>query len=69
VAHIKIDKKRCKGCQLCIAFCPKKNLKVDSELNDAGIFPAVVISEKDCTGCGFCYVVCPDVCITIENEQ
>ena len=67
MAKIKLDKKRCKGCQLCVFYCPKKNIKADTQLNEAGIFPAVVVSEDSCSGCGICYLVCPDVCITIEE--
>jgi 2-oxoglutarate ferredoxin oxidoreductase subunit delta len=68
MAKVKIDRKRCKGCRLCIVFCPKKNIKLDDRMNDAGVFPAVVVVEDDCTGCGMCYVMCPDVCIEIEKE-
>jgi 2-oxoglutarate ferredoxin oxidoreductase subunit delta len=66
MSNIKINRKRCKGCQLCIVYCPKKNIKIDTVINEAGIFPAVVIAEEDCTGCGFCYLMCPDACIEIE---
>ena len=38
----KINKKRCKGCQLCIIYCLKKNLRPDTVLNEAGIFPEVI---------------------------
>jgi 2-oxoglutarate ferredoxin oxidoreductase subunit delta len=68
MAKVKIDRKRCKGCRLCIVFCPQKNIKLDDKLNEAGIFPAAVVVEDDCTGCGMCYVMCPDVCIEIEKE-
>jgi len=67
MAKIKIDRKRCKGCQLCVVFCPKKNIKVDAKLNEAGIFPAVLICEEECTGCGMCFLMCPDTCIEIEG--
>ncbi len=67
MAKLKINKKRCKGCQLCIIFCPKKNIKLDTALNESGIYPAVVIAEENCTGCGMCYVMGPDVCIEIEG--
>jgi len=68
MAKIKINSKKCKGCQLCIAFCPKKNLKLDTKLGDAGIFPVIVIDENNCSGCGMCFQVCPDVCIEIEGQ-
>ncbi len=68
MAKVKVDRKRCKGCGLCIVFCPRKNIKIDDKINDAGIHPAVVIVEDNCTGCGMCYVMCPDACIEIERE-
>ena len=69
MTKVKIDKKKCKGCYLCIEFCPKKNLKAHSKLNEAGIFAAVVCDEKNCTGCGLCFQVCPDACIEIEGSK
>ena len=67
MAKIKLNKKRCKGCGLCVVFCPKKNIKADSALNESGIYPAVIIDEANCSGCGMCFIMCPDVCIEIEN--
>jgi 2-oxoglutarate ferredoxin oxidoreductase subunit delta len=67
MTNIKINRKRCKGCQLCIVVCPKKNIKCDTVLNESGVLPAVVIAGEDCTGCGFCYLMCPDACIEIET--
>jgi len=67
--RVKIDRNRCKGCRLCITFCPKKNLKTDTQLNEIGIFPAVVCVAEECTGCGLCYVMCPEACIEIEVES
>lgn len=66
MAKVKINKKRCKGCKLCIAVCPRKNLEVDKILTDAGVYPVIVIKEDDCSGCGFCFVMCPDVAIEVE---
>ncbi|MFA5039520.1 MAG: 4Fe-4S dicluster domain-containing protein [Candidatus Omnitrophota bacterium] len=66
MSKVRINKKRCKGCHLCLIWCPKKNLKADTVLNEAGVFPAVVIDEENCVGCGMCFVMCPDCCITIE---
>jgi len=65
----KIDKKRCKGCRLCIICCPKGLLTEDKKLNNRGVFAAVVKDEKgECTGCKFCALICPEVCITISKK-
>ena len=60
----KIDKNRCKGCGLCIVFCPKDVIEWDKKLNKKGIIPAVY-KGKGCVGCGFCAIMCPDACIEI----
>jgi 2-oxoglutarate ferredoxin oxidoreductase subunit delta len=66
MAKVKIDQKRCKGCQLCVIFCPKKNIRVDTLSNNAGVYPALVCAEENCTGCGMCVVMCPEACIEID---
>ncbi len=68
MAKVRINKERCKGCGLCLAVCPKKNLKVGGELNAKGIFAVVAVDENNCTGCGMCYLMCPDACIEIDDE-
>lgn len=63
---IKIDKRRCKGCGLCILFCPKAVLGVSKELNKIGAHPAYVVNQSECTGCANCAVICPDLAIEIS---
>ena len=36
---INIDRDRCKGCLLCISFCPQGVIKLDDKLNAQGIRP------------------------------
>lgn len=62
-----IDQNRCKGCDLCVAFCPQQCLALADDLNARGYHPANLIND-DCTGCGVCAVVCPDACITVMRE-
>ena len=63
--RIEIDKERCKGCQLCMMYCPCSCIKLGSSLNERGVYP-VLFSDRDrCTGCSFCAIVCPDLCITV----
>ncbi len=35
-----IDEDRCKGCGLCVEFCPFGHLRIDEHLNVAGYHPA-----------------------------
>ncbi|MHB0980701.1 MAG: 4Fe-4S binding protein [Thermoleophilia bacterium] len=35
-----VDRDRCKGCGLCVEFCPFGHLHLDEELNVAGYHPA-----------------------------
>jgi 2-oxoglutarate ferredoxin oxidoreductase subunit delta len=65
VATIKIKKDRCKGCELCLAACPRKVLRLSRDLNKKGIRFAEVGDKKKCVGCGLCFLVCPDACIEI----
>jgi 2-oxoglutarate ferredoxin oxidoreductase subunit delta len=65
-----IDQLSCKGCQLCVLFCPKQVIEIDeSLLNAGGYHPANLVDpENHCTGCAICAVICPDVCITVLRE-
>ena len=62
---VKIDFEKCKGCFLCIEFCPKKCIKQSDKINKAG-HRFVLFSDNDkCKSCGFCFLVCPDVAIEV----
>jgi 2-oxoglutarate ferredoxin oxidoreductase subunit delta len=36
---ISIDRERCKGCLLCISFCPQGSIQIDNHFNRQGIKP------------------------------
>ena len=42
---LKIHIERCKGCGICVAFCPKKVLAVNE------IEKVEIVNEKDCIKC------------------
>ncbi len=62
---ISIDPERCKGCALCIEFCPKKSIVISDRLNMKGYFIATFVDGKECTGCATCAVMCPEVAIEV----
>ena len=63
-----INSDRCKGCELCIAFCPRDNLKLSEGLTSRGMHPVEVCDADACTGCKLCVLMCPDVAISIYRE-
>ncbi len=67
-AKLTFDTEKCKGCELCIQFCPKKILVLDTETNQKGYFPAKVTNIDECIACGTCAIMCPDSIITVEKE-
>jgi len=66
--RIEISQELCKGCELCIAFCPKGVIAVSDKLNAAGYQPAVYNDNGECTGCAVCAIVCPEVAIEVYRE-
>jgi len=59
---IKINQAWCKGCEICVAFCPKKVLA----LKDG---KAVVANEQNCIKCRLCEYRCPDFAIFVEPKE
>jgi len=64
--HI-IDKEKCKGCELCVAVCPKKVLELSDDVNAMGYFPVYQARPDNCIFCTTCCIMCPDVAITINK--
>lgn len=60
VKSIKINKRLCKKCEICVHFCPKKVFELDESL-----FPKVVGLEA-CNACKLCELRCPDFAIDVE---
>ncbi len=67
---LNINSEKCKGCGLCVQFCPEGVLEFDrSVLNGNGVKPVIVTEQDACTGCQKCSVICPDALITIERTE
>lgn len=63
--ELKIYPPWCKGCGICVAFCPRNVLKL--------VCNKVYISDIDrCIGCAMCEKLCPDFAVYFlktEGEQ
>lgn len=70
--YIKVDKELCKGCYLCMTFCPRERIVVSSTLNQKGYYPVEFVDSDDpkerCTACATCATVCPDVAIEVYRD-
>jgi 2-oxoglutarate ferredoxin oxidoreductase subunit delta len=62
---IEISQELCKGCELCVSFCPKRLISTSNKLNASGYLPAVFKDNGECTGCAVCALVCPEVAIEV----
>jgi 2-oxoglutarate ferredoxin oxidoreductase subunit delta len=54
----------CKGCHICVEFCPPKVL----EMGPGDNFPKVIHPEK-CTACHFCDTHCPDLALVVTKLE
>lgn len=59
-AHVDIDEKRCKGCEICVVLCPAQALVMNK-------FKASVGDIEKCTACMQCELRCPDFAIKVEK--
>ncbi|WP_428568733.1 MAG: 4Fe-4S binding protein [Solidesulfovibrio sp. DCME] len=53
----------CKGCGICVAFCPKHVLATGPDGK------ARVVDEDACVNCGFCEPHCPDFAIVVAPRN
>lgn len=61
--EIVINRDWCKGCGICIHFCPKHVLEKDA-------FDKVVVAHpEDCNCCRLCEIRCPELAYEIITED
>lgn len=60
---VAINREWCKGCGICVAFCPKEALQKDEHDKTFWAFP-----EK-CNLCGVCELRCPDMAIELTHAE
>ncbi len=64
---IYINKDFCKGCVLCVKFCPKNVLKMSDEINKKGYYLVKIENSSNCVVCGMCELICPDQAIAVRK--
>lgn len=62
-AEIFLKSERCKGCGICVAFCPKKVLAIDA------LGHCSIVNPDDCIACGQCELRCPDYAIFVDKKK
>ncbi len=68
MAKIYIDSRLCKGCGICVEFCPRGVFKLKEDLSENGIHTATAVGEEKCTVCHLCELYCPDFAIAVTEE-
>jgi 2-oxoglutarate ferredoxin oxidoreductase subunit delta len=63
--EVKVSKERCKGCELCVLYCPKKVLRMSEGFNSKGYHFPEICDPDACTGCAMCGWICPEVAIEV----
>ena len=66
-ANIIIDEGKCKGCGLCVVFCPRGELVIEKTRQRKMNAVAVFLGGGKCTGCMSCALMCPDAAIEVKT--
>lgn len=69
MVEIEVDEELCKGCNLCIMFCPQDVFERAETLNKKGVFPPRVVRGDNCVKCRLCELICPDFAIAVLQEE
>ena len=62
-SELTIKMARCKGCGICVAFCPKEVLAIDERGK------VKVVQGDACIACGQCEMRCPDYAIFVDKVK
>lgn len=62
VHEIVIIPENCKGCGICVEFCPTHTLGLKKG-------KVVVVALESCVGCQLCDIRCPDFAIMVDNPH
>ena len=69
---LRIDKKKCTGCGVCMEICPREAIQVTRTIKADGNKakpPTVKISKEKCHYCGICESICPFGALHIKIDR
>jgi len=66
--RVEISENLCKGCGICIEFCPLTVFGSSEKLNRGGYYVPVILKQDKCNGCRFCELLCPELAIVLTAE-
>jgi 2-oxoglutarate ferredoxin oxidoreductase subunit delta len=66
---VQIELHRCKGCGLCVEFCPRHVLELSEGLNSIGYHAARLTDAEKCTACALCAQMCPETGISVFRKR
>jgi 2-oxoglutarate ferredoxin oxidoreductase subunit delta len=58
---VELEKEWCKGCGICIEFCPKNVLALKNG-------KISIVDEDKCIKCGLCELRCPDYAVFLGGK-
>ena len=67
MTDILLDSNCCKGCDICIAICPRQIFVKSKKRNNLGTSIPDVTHKDQCTECRLCEKMCPDGAISVER--
>lgn len=62
-SSLQVKKEWCKGCNICVAFCPKSVLALDQNNK------IEIVDIDSCISCGLCELRCPDFAIFLGGTK
>ncbi len=66
--EVTIDEDYCKGCDICLDFCPSKVFETSDTINPRGYYQPLISANEHCTGCKLCELICPELAIVIGEK-
>ena len=66
---IRVNPDYCKGCGICIEFCPKKVYVFSKKYSKKGVKTPVPVNVGECIGCRMCELMCPDMALDVSEDE